>query len=462
VETSGFEIGHDAEVTRRATINLAVLDQLSARELLRQSLESHHLKELGDDELDDVIRIVGPNPMCLRLAGRLLREEGVAKLRESRSEVLARLKAEKIQALLYGRILRHLHEAEAVASHSANSLLQLRVKATRIRLHRQLHADDSRERAVLRSEARSVLTGELLNKLREYPVLLREVAAELSKDDPRLASVAFESLGVEVASDAQAQGFGRAVATLTRTQTPGTTDSVLAQGVERIQKAHFDAGEIRAWAVENLTNRDTRGLARTLATLEPGSEALGDFREYFRAGVSGSLHDWARSQSIGGVREKIVTVDSLQRGTGESLDPDSSDIQNADGGAVIECFNAVVERLREQTADTGSDVLVAVPDRDVSRLQSELARRAEPDKQLTTGGRSVKFGPGFRPLRLVRLVANCVYHGRSPSGIPDSASDHDDTGPHSRCRPGRDGRQLGYGAVRRAENRTADCQNRRL
>jgi hypothetical protein len=50
--------------------------------------------------------------MCLKLAARLLRDEGVEKLRTGQSEFLSKLKAEKIQALLYGRILGHIHDGD--------------------------------------------------------------------------------------------------------------------------------------------------------------------------------------------------------------------------------------------------------------------------------------------------------------------------------------------------------------
>jgi hypothetical protein len=94
-------------------IDLGVLDQASARELLSTAAPAG----LGVDELDDVIAVVSRNPMCLRLAARLLRDEGVDRLRETRSDFLTHLRSEKIQALLYGRILRHLHSdtARAVA-----------------------------------------------------------------------------------------------------------------------------------------------------------------------------------------------------------------------------------------------------------------------------------------------------------------------------------------------------------
>ncbi|MDI6102658.1 hypothetical protein QLQ12_28970 [Actinoplanes sp. NEAU-A12] len=98
-------------------INLGVLAPEPARALLAESLASEGLPALSSTELDDVIAVVSRNPMCLKLAARLLRDEGVDRLRDARSDFLTHLRAEKIQALLYGRILRHLHSdaARAVA-----------------------------------------------------------------------------------------------------------------------------------------------------------------------------------------------------------------------------------------------------------------------------------------------------------------------------------------------------------
>lgn len=90
-------------------VNVNVLDERASRDLLRNAVEEAGLAPLNDEELDDIISIVSRNPMCLKLAVRLLDAVGIEKLREARSEFLVQLKAEKIQALLYGRILHHIH-----------------------------------------------------------------------------------------------------------------------------------------------------------------------------------------------------------------------------------------------------------------------------------------------------------------------------------------------------------------
>ncbi len=93
-------------------INLAVLGPGPARTLLRRTMKEAELPALAQADLDDVIGIVSRNPMCIRLAARLLKDEGVHKLRTARSEILARLRSEKIQAFLYGRILRRIADED--------------------------------------------------------------------------------------------------------------------------------------------------------------------------------------------------------------------------------------------------------------------------------------------------------------------------------------------------------------
>ncbi|MBV5275724.1 MAG: ATP-binding protein [Lamprocystis purpurea] len=185
-----------------------------------------------------------------------------------------------------------LKEAMAVADHSGNRLLRFRVAVTRLRLHRQLHPDSRADRATLRREALAMLDDELLRKLRDQPVLLREAAAELAKDEPRLAAAAIETLGIEVASDSQAESFGRALADAAgnmKAPRGKRLDGVLQEVVE----SNFDAAVVRKLATEVLTGRDTRQLGTELLNTEAGHVALRGFRDYFRAGVADSLSSTA-------------------------------------------------------------------------------------------------------------------------------------------------------------------------
>jgi hypothetical protein len=132
------------------------------------------------------------------------------------------------------------------------------------------------------------LTDETLRQLRRQPVLLREVAAELAKQEPRVAAAAIETLGIEVSSDLQAQAFGKAAASLSDSFL-FADDRQWTSGLEDIKLSNFDPVVVRTWATEDLTRADTRRLVRALNGIDAGDNILTDFRDYFRAGVSSSL-----------------------------------------------------------------------------------------------------------------------------------------------------------------------------
>ena len=183
-----------------------------------------------------------------------------------------------------------LDEAQAVAPNSSNELLRLRVKTTTLRLQRQLRPDDRDERATLRADALASLTDDMVARLRDYPVQLREAAAELAKDHAGLAGTAIETLGLEVATDAQASALGRAIETINAAQPDeDEADPELAAGVEEWSQAANDPKVIRKWATEKLSSSATRRLGGTVSKTEPGTPALRNVRNYFREGVSNSL-----------------------------------------------------------------------------------------------------------------------------------------------------------------------------
>ncbi len=92
---------------RTQRLHLEGLDRTAARLLLEREVEG-----LGLDEsyLDAVLTQIGTNPLSLRLAGELFRQEGSAGLRrvEVRRRLLFRVGSETIQGVLYRRILDHL------------------------------------------------------------------------------------------------------------------------------------------------------------------------------------------------------------------------------------------------------------------------------------------------------------------------------------------------------------------
>ena len=97
------------------------------------------------------------------------------------------------------------------------------------------------------------------------------------------------------------------------------------------------------------------------------------------------------------LKEKIVTLKSLQPppaaagGLESMVESRESPVQKLDTAR----YYQIMERLRQETQTAGTNVMVTAQDRDVSLLQSELARQAEADKKLGPGGLEVKFGTGF-------------------------------------------------------------------
>jgi hypothetical protein len=91
-------------------LELTELDEPSARARLRAQLGP----ELDDATAAEILAIVGRSPLSVKVAGQFVRDHGIAKLRsiETRSFVFLRLKTEKVQAQLYGRVLAHVHDAD--------------------------------------------------------------------------------------------------------------------------------------------------------------------------------------------------------------------------------------------------------------------------------------------------------------------------------------------------------------
>ncbi|MGB8860312.1 MAG: ATP-binding protein, partial [Ilumatobacteraceae bacterium] len=108
---SGTDEGVDMIPMPLRPIDLGEFDQPTARLFLTRAVTEAG-GALTTSEADELLGIVGRSPMCLRLAARLVQAEGLEELRRHRSEFLARLRSEKVQALLYGRILRQLHDDE--------------------------------------------------------------------------------------------------------------------------------------------------------------------------------------------------------------------------------------------------------------------------------------------------------------------------------------------------------------
>ena len=102
------------------------------------------------------------------------------------------------------------------------------------------------------------------------------------------------------------------------------------------------------------------------------------------------------AQQPGGVRNKIVTLESLQPPMTEGLESiERPAAESLDNRLRRERYYQIMERLRQETRHAGSNVMITLPDREASIVQSELAREAAEGKKLDAGGLEAKFGTGF-------------------------------------------------------------------
>jgi hypothetical protein len=185
---------------------------------------------------------------------------------------------------------KFLDEATAIAEHSQDELLRLRIKVTQLRIQRQLRPEAREERATLREEALQDVNDRVLYKLRSYPVLLREVAAELGKEDGRIGKEAISTLGLEVATDEQAQALARALEALDRDQvTESANHPMIAEAVKQFQQADYDPGVIRKWATTDLTATVVQTVAKKVGASAAKGDVANDFRNYFRVGVDSRM-----------------------------------------------------------------------------------------------------------------------------------------------------------------------------
>lgn len=115
---------------------LLEFDHDIALSYLRKKFHELDIKDSGDKLADRIVSIVGGNPLCLNLASRLVSKAGPDELREIRTKTrfFKRLKAERIQAQLYLRILGHIHVANSEIKKLANpGLVVRRIDAAVIR-----------------------------------------------------------------------------------------------------------------------------------------------------------------------------------------------------------------------------------------------------------------------------------------------------------------------------------------
>jgi tetratricopeptide (TPR) repeat protein len=94
-------------------ITLGDLSPEEARELVRRHVLPQQALDSG--LVNEIVEFVGRNPMSLKLASSIVCEQSLEALQtvETRGRLFLRIKAETVQARLYGRILAHLHDDDA-------------------------------------------------------------------------------------------------------------------------------------------------------------------------------------------------------------------------------------------------------------------------------------------------------------------------------------------------------------
>ena len=164
----------------------------------------------------------------------------------------------------------------------------------------------------------------------------------------------------------------------------------------------------------------------------------------------------------GGVREKIVTLESLQPPMTERPETRRASSRSAEGSSAR---RALLPDHGTAAPGDGQHGIEADDHRARPRGLNS-AERARPSGRRCArarGGRArgqIRRGPRRR--RLVRLDSQPVRPHRSHPGASDGTTHDDDAGSDSGRRENRDGFGLGHWPVRRAEDRRADANDRRL
>jgi hypothetical protein len=183
-----------------------------------------------------------------------------------------------------------LDTAAAMCRVTRDDILRVRTAAARVRVHRHARPAEMDERRVLRAELQALVTDALLLRLRQHPVLLREVAAELAEDDARVAKAAIDTLGIEVQSKDQAEAFAQTIATLAEEEADRVGgDRVITDLLGEGGAGKADAAAIREQVTKKLSGADVRKVAKWLGDSTKASRTLRVARDYFRAGVEQAL-----------------------------------------------------------------------------------------------------------------------------------------------------------------------------
>jgi hypothetical protein len=96
------------------------------------------------------------------------------------------------------------------------------------------------------------------------------------------------------------------------------------------------------------------------------------------------------------IRDRVVTLASLRRPQSQSEAAEAlPEAQTPEALLKQAQYDQIVQRLQQAADDVGSDVMVTIPDREVSLAQSRIAEQSTASRPLASGGQEVQFGTGL-------------------------------------------------------------------
>ena len=96
------------------------------------------------------------------------------------------------------------------------------------------------------------------------------------------------------------------------------------------------------------------------------------------------------------IRDRVVTLASLRRPQSQSEAAEAlPEAQTTEALLKQAQYDQIVQRLQQAADDVGSDVMITIPDREVSLAQSRIAEQSTSSRPLASGGQEVQFGTGL-------------------------------------------------------------------
>ena len=202
-----------------------------------------------------------------------------------------------------------------------------------------------------------------------------------------------------------------------------TLDRSIAEAAQLFQVKGFDVEEIRRWTTAKMSSKDVRSLSATLASVEPGTDVLKDFRNYFRAGVDSTLHD------------DVINVGGHRLGTKE-LESASLTVEEVSEAAAVPVIDETRARAVKmyvslkkgpQPSRTVKDKVTATIEHEIGKIARPVHVWIVPDMPKTRSGKIMR--------RVIAAISNFA-----DGGDVSHAGEPGDRGRHQAKRPERETR----------------------